>query len=814
MNTHTPSQSDLVELLEHYQNARYDNAYSLAISITERYPSNQFAWKVLGAILRLKGDIQGAFFANETASRLNPKDAVALYNLSNILRELGRLNDAEAGYKNSILLQPDFAEAYLNLGALLQEQGRLEDAESSYRNAIALNAAYQQSHNNLGNVLRELGRYQDAEACYRNAISLKPDYAEAHSNLGIALQNLARFEDAEICYKKAISIRPEFSEAHYNLGVLLQELSRFLEAKDSYISAITHRANYYEAHYNLGIILLGLGDPMTALQAAVHAIELQPTIDAKSLFVESLKNISVNFWDSLLSSMVTTALLEPWGRPSDIGYFACQLLKSEPGIQKILHSFEGNLTRWSNISGLEYDPPGSDSTSFPLLLAVLTSGPVADIELEKYFTTLRYKFLKIANSFSVEQVNINDGQSFYCALAQQCFINEYVYYQTPHEIALAIALRDRLIKALKDHEDFPLAWVLAVACYFPLYSLNYSHELLNKSYSDEAKAVIKQQIQEPLEESNLRQFIPSLTDVDNSVSLLVQKQYEENPYPRWVSLPKTPSSKYLNSFIAKKYPLSEYSPQADDRNLEVLIAGCGTGQHSIGCAQLIKGAKILAVDLSRSSLAYAKRKTLEMGIHSIEYMQADLLKLVDTGRAFDVIESVGVLHHMDRPFTGWEALVSMLRPNGLMRLGFYSELARQDIVRVRDLIGHHGIGSSLQDIRNYRHHLLGMRDSMALDYVIGGVDFYSTSTCRDLIFHVQEHRLQLDAIAQFLDNHQLKFLGFDIERGVLESYKIRFPDDPSASNLKYWHIYEQENPHTFTSMYQFLVQKSPETLTS
>ena len=67
--------------------------------------------------------------------------------------------------------------------------------------------------------------------------------------------------------------------------------------------------------------------------------------------------------------------------------------------------------------------------------------------------------------------------------------------------------------------------------------------------------------------------------------------------------------------------------------------------------------------------------------------------------------------------------------------------------------------------------------------------------------------MQLDVIDQFLDAHQLKFLGFDIERAVLESYKLRFPGDPAASNLKYWHIYEQENPHTFTSMYQFLVQK-------
>jgi tetratricopeptide (TPR) repeat protein/2-polyprenyl-3-methyl-5-hydroxy-6-metoxy-1,4-benzoquinol methylase len=806
MYTHTPSQSDLTTLLERYQSAQYDDACSLAISLTERYPSHQFAWKVLGAILRLKGDVEGALFASETAFRLDPEDAVALYNLCNILKELGRKDDAEAGYRNAILLKPDFAEAYLNLGVLLQEQGRLDAAEFSFRSAIALNSALEQCHNNLGNVLRELERYQDAQICYKNAIALKPKYAEAHSNLGIALQRMGKIEDAEVCYKNAIAFKPGFAEAHYNLGVLFQESSRLVEARDSYKKAIAHRANYYEAHYNLGIVFMGLDDSMSALQAAVDSIELQPTNDAKSLFVESLKNINVTFWDSLLSNMVTTALREPWGRPSDMGHFAYQLLKSDPDIQKILSDFDVDSKGVSDVNGWEYAPPKNDFPSFPLLCAILKSGPIADIELEKYCTALRYRLLKIANSSS-DQVNTVDAETFYCALAQQCFINEYIYYQTPQEVDLAISLRDRFLKALEDHEDLPLSWLLAIACYFPLYSLNYAQDLLRKPYSDDVKAVLRQQIQEPLEELNSRQSIPSITDVDNSISLIVQKQYEENPYPRWVQLPKTRSSIYLNAFIAKKYPMSDYSTQADDRNLEVLIAGCGTGQHSIGCAQLIKGAKILAVDLSLSSLAYAKRKTLEMGIHSVQYRQADLLNLSAIGRTFDVIESVGVLHHMDRPFEGWGTLVSMLRPNGLMRLGFYSELARRDIVRVRDLINRHGIGSSLQDIRNYRHHLLGMKDSMDLDYVIGSFDFYSASACRDLIFHVQEHRMQLDVIDQFLDAHQLKFLGFDIERAVLESYKLRFPGDPAASNLKYWHIYEQENPHTFTSMYQFLVQK-------
>ena len=42
---------------------------------------------------------------------------------------------------------------------------------------------------------------------------------------------------------------------------------------------------------------------------------------------------------------------------------------------------------------------------------------------------------------------------------------------------------------------------------------------------------------------------------------------------------------------------------------EILIAGCGTSQHSIGTATRFKGSKVLAIDLSLSSLAYAKRKT-------------------------------------------------------------------------------------------------------------------------------------------------------------------------------------------------------------
>ena len=42
---------------------------------------------------------------------------------------------------------------------------------------------------------------------------------------------------------------------------------------------------------------------------------------------------------------------------------------------------------------------------------------------------------------------------------------------------------------------------------------------------------------------------------------------------------------------------------------EILVAGCGTGQHALITASRFSNARVLAVDLSLSSLSYAMRKT-------------------------------------------------------------------------------------------------------------------------------------------------------------------------------------------------------------
>ena len=69
----------------------------------------------------------------------------------------------------------------------------------------------------------------------------------------------------------------------------------------------------------------------------------------------------------------------------------------------------------------------------------------------------------------------------------------------------------------------------------------------------------------------------------------------------------------------------------------VLELGCGTGRNAIETAQRFQGARVLAVDLSRASLAHAARKSRDLP--TIEYAQADLLELGALDRRFDLIEA-------------------------------------------------------------------------------------------------------------------------------------------------------------------------------
>jgi ubiquinone/menaquinone biosynthesis C-methylase UbiE len=210
---------------------------------------------------------------------------------------------------------------------------------------------------------------------------------------------------------------------------------------------------------------------------------------------------------------------------------------------------------------------------------------------------------------------------------------------------------------------------------------------------------------------------------------------------------------------------------------------------------------VLAVDISRASLAYAMRRCSELGLKNIRFAQADILQLGSLEERFDLIECSGVLHHMKDPVAGWGVLLSLLKPGGFMKLGLYSELARQHIVAARALV--EGL-----DVREARQRILNLPADHPARKVATLRDFYSASGARDLILHVQEHRFTMRALSEAIAAQGVTFLGFEFtNKSVVRAYRDRFPDDPAATSFENWQAFEETAPETFASMYQFWIRK-------
>jgi SAM-dependent methyltransferase len=349
--------------------------------------------------------------------------------------------------------------------------------------------------------------------------------------------------------------------------------------------------------------------------------------------------------------------------------------------------------------------------------------------------------------------------------------------------------------------------LVAVAAYVPLHTLPRAESLLERPWPEPVNELLVQQVRTPIEEQRLRASMPVLTPIGEGVSTQVRGQYEENPYPQWVKAAPAGTPKSVDVFMRQRFPLSPFVELGKSDDLDILVAGCGTGQHPIDTVSRFKAAQVLAVDLSLSSLCYAQRQTRALGLNTIHFAQADIMNLSSIDRTFDVIESGGVLHHLADPFAGWRVLLSLLRPRGVMLLGLYSEFARRDVVAARSFISARGYSPDADGIRRCRQALFDCADGTPLKDVTLNADFFSLSECRDLLFHVQEHRLTLPEIASFIAENNLQFLGFELDPQASRNYARQFPGDVAMTDLSQWHRYEVDNPYTFSRMYQFWVQR-------
>ena len=760
------------------------------------------------------GQIQEANRLYSAILQTQPKHPDANHNMGVLAVGLDKIYESLPFFKTALEANPSVAQFWLSFIDALIKLDKLTDAQTIYDQARAKGASGE-AFDQLGQQLSKLhinhqqppsnqlqsiinfytqGQFQQALFQANEMLMTFPNLAVLYNITGASHAGLSQVDAAIDNYKQALKIKPDYAEVHSNMGAALKDKGDLDAAIDSYKQALKINPDYADVHYNMGNVLIDKGNVDLAINSYKKTLEIDPDHALANVNMsDALQNVVFSKPSSILQNIITSILdSKNYVRPKDISKAAISLLKFEPVIKELLKNNsigKGKLSIERLISKL---------SEVPLLFTLMSVCPLADLELEAALTDVRSVLLLSV----AETSNSPEILGFQSALALQCFVNEYVYDQNDKEIKALVALEALVEDTLLKGEQPTPHLILCLATYKPLHEYEWCDLI---TLTPGIEEVFTRQVLEPNQEKRLKSVIPILQDVKDSVSSKVRAQYEENPYPRWVDmkvrLNPSPISKVIKEVKLKLFDGAINDVEAP----RILIAGCGTGQHSIGTAVRFKDAKVLAVDLSLSSLAYAIRKTEEFGLQNVDYMQADILDLSKLNRKFDIIESGGVLHHMNDTMVGWRVLTGCLRSGGLMKIGLYSELARQHIVKMRDEIDQSNFGSSNTTMKSFRNDVMKSDDEHH-KLARSSHDFYSFSAFRDLLFHVQEHRFTIPQIKDCLSELGLKFCGFEAER-VVQDFKLTNTGADDPYDLDKWNLYEQANPDVFIGMYQFWCQK-------
>jgi SAM-dependent methyltransferase len=177
--------------------------------------------------------------------------------------------------------------------------------------------------------------------------------------------------------------------------------------------------------------------------------------------------------------------------------------------------------------------------------------------------------------------------------------------------------------------------------------------------------------------------------------------YEEHPYPG-DGFVRTTMARVLSIGLEQRRP--GWTPAT------ILDAGCGTGEAACGIARRYPKAKVVAIDVNPPSLRLA-RDLAARKAPNLTVVQADLgegvrqtladLDLLPAG-GFDVVTSLGVLHHLPEPEVGFRSVREVISDDGLFLCYVYSRLGRWGDVAIRHLLdaaGADSVGARLELVR-------------------------------------------------------------------------------------------------------------------
>jgi SAM-dependent methyltransferase len=237
------------------------------------------------------------------------------------------------------------------------------------------------------------------------------------------------------------------------------------------------------------------------------------------------------------------------------------------------------------------------------------------------------------------------------------------------------------------------------------------------------------------------------------MNILVQNHYQKYPYPHYplfASIRRCDT--YALNLTALWTRFNGVLPPSEAK--KILIAGCGTfAPYPWAVAN--PDVPITALDLSERSLERARLHCLLHGRTNVRYHCGDLLG--HTGENFGLIDSYGVLHHLDDPLAGLKSHEQRLVPGGIVRIMVYSRYARREEEAIRRAFRLLGIRTT-----EAARHLLGRarKGSRLAAYLAVSDEAATTSGIADALLHPQVLTYRIDELLEMINQTGLKLLLF------------------------------------------------------
>ena len=171
----------------------------------------------------------------------------------------------------------------------------------------------------------------------------------------------------------------------------------------------------------------------------------------------------------------------------------------------------------------------------------------------------------------------------------------------------------------------------------------------------------------------------------------ITEQYDAYPYP--ARDPADEAKRLITGSPSHPLEIDHFlfSGRRDwSQPFHALVAGGGTGDALIQMAQVLTSAgkpfEITYLDLSPKAREIAEGRALARGLQNINFVTGSLLDAAEMGQ-FDYIDCCGVLHHLETPQAGFDALAGAIKPEGGMGLMVYAPYGRSGVYPLQEAFG-------------------------------------------------------------------------------------------------------------------------------